>query len=38
MTYAAWHRATATELKSRRYSQIPNLLGEGGLQLFTIAR
>lgn len=38
MTYAAWHRATATELKNRRYSQIPNLLGVGDLKIFTIAQ
>lgn len=38
MTYSAWHRATATELKNRRYSQIPNLLGNGGLTIFSIAK
>jgi hypothetical protein len=38
MSYAAWHRATATELKTRRYSQIPNLLGNGDLKLFSIAK
>lgn len=38
MSYAAWHRATANELKTRRYSQIPNLLGAGDLKLFTIAQ
>lgn len=38
MTYSAWHRATATELKTRRYSQIPNLLGQGDLKLFHIAK
>lgn len=38
MTYSAWHRATANELKTRRYSQIPNLLGAGELKLFTIGQ
>jgi hypothetical protein len=34
----AWHRATATELKTCRYFQIPNLLGVGDLKLFAIAQ